>query len=161
MPRKPATPEEFAIRLDTDLFPYDLRPAPAGVRRWFTRNILEYTLSLLQGWTGKRPVLLAANEMGHLKVAVASTAYTCQLVVAGTAGDAYGIDIVLARLTSRLDVFIWDNTVMFKRSSDGITWCPEYEIPPGCYTMDTLTKAFNIRNKTAGAVARYQVIGYF
>ena len=79
----------------------------------------------------------------------------------GDAPDIYGAEITFAQKVMRLDIFIWDNDVMFKRSPDGITFDPEEEIPQGFYSVDAETLSFNIQNKTTGLTARYQVVGWY
>lgn len=84
-----------------------------------------------------------------------------QEIKAGDAPDVYATDIAFAQKVMRLDIFIWDNDALFKRSPDGITMDPETEIPQGFYSVDAETKSFNVQNKSSGQTARYQVVGWY
>jgi hypothetical protein len=61
-----------------------------------------------------------------------------------------------------MDIYVFDNRVIFKRSYDGQTWDDEWEIfQDSMLSIDVLTKSFNVRNATPGAPARLQVVGYY
>jgi hypothetical protein len=83
-----------------------------------------------------------------------------QEIKIGIAPDVYGVDDAFTQKVMRLDIFIWDNDVLFKRSPDGITMDPETEIPQGFYSMDAETLSFTIQNKNPGQAARYQIVGW-
>ena len=82
--------------------------------------------------------------------------------LAGNATDAYGAAIPFATTCVSVDIFIWDNAAVVKRSYDGVTWDDEFEIPANSgYMFDATTLQVKIKNKTAGSVARYSITGWY
>jgi hypothetical protein len=62
----------------------------------------------------------------------------------------------------RIDIYTFDNKMIFKRTRDGVTWDDEIELfKDSFYSFDCNTLQFNIKNYTAGLVARYQIIGWY
>lgn len=162
MPRRPATPEETPLRLDVDLNVEELNPYPRQVRRWFTSNIVQRTISLLCGWTGKRPRPVEVSETGLLYTASVSVPLVHQKVFSGSAGDAYGSDLIFPEPVDRLDVFAFDNPLMFKRAAPDGLYEEEIEIPANSmYSIDVVTEKVSVKNKTAGLTARYQIVGWY
>lgn len=81
----------------------------------------------------------------------------------GTAGAEY-LETPLAfdKTCETVDVFIFTNAAMVKRSMDGITWDDEFEVPADTmYSFDCKTLSINIKNKPDGANTRYQFNGWF
>jgi len=88
--------------------------------------------------------------------------YTHNDTKTGSAPDAYAGPITFDQRVSRVDIWIWDNAAIVKGSFDGTNFDDEIEIPANvAVSIDVCWLAFDIKNKTAGAVARYQVIGWF
>jgi len=105
--------------------------------------------------------MLRCTAAGELKTAPTSTGIEHNDTKSGDAPDAYGAAIEFDQVASRLDIFIWDNPAMVKRSLDGAVFDDEFEVPVGFYSIDAVTASFNIKNKTAASVARYQVVGWW
>jgi len=154
------TPEERVQKIKADLGE-DLDFEPERVRNFFTSNILTRTLAHLVGWTGKRGKMLRCTQAGELKTAPTSIGIEHNNTKSGNAPDEYGAAIEFDQVASRLDIFIFDNPAMFKRSLDGTTFEDEIEVPVGFYSVDCVTHSFNIENKTEASVARYQVVGWW
>jgi len=134
---------------------------PPRPHEFFVNSLFTRTLGYLVGWFGKIPRLLQCTSAGILKTAPTTTGFEKNDTKAGTAPDSYGAAIAFDTIVSRVDIFIWDNPAMVKRSPDGIIWHDEFEVPAGTmYSFDCVTHSFNIRNKSAGLVARYSVIGW-
>lgn len=162
MARLPARPEETPLRLDANLLIEEFKPQPTQVRRWFTSNILQNAISILCGWTGRKPVPLSATESGLLNVATVSVPFVHQKVFVGTAGDLYSPDLVFPEYVDRVDVFVWDNPLVFKRAAPGGIYEEEIELPANSmYSVDVTTEKIAVKNKSAGLVARYQIVGWY
>jgi len=162
MARKSARAEEIVIRLDTDLLPNELRPNPSQVRRWFTRNILQGVWGILFGWTGSKPRPLAVTDAGWLKVAASSVPFEHNIVFSGIAGDAWSGDLSFPTIVSRIDVFVWDNPLLFQRATQEGVYEGEIEIPlNSMYSFDAVTSKVRVMNKNAGSPARYQIVGWY
>ncbi|MBC7343856.1 MAG: hypothetical protein H5U03_00185 [Clostridia bacterium] len=162
MPRRPATPEETPLRLDADLNVEELNPHPRQVRRWFSSNIVQRTISLLCGWTGKRPRPVEVSETGLLYTASVSVPLLHQKVFAGQAGDAYGSDLIFPEPVDRVDIFVFDYALVFKRAAPDGLYEEEVEVPANSmYSFDAVTAKIAVKNKTAGQVSRYQIVGWY
>jgi len=160
--RQPAKPEETPLRLDANLLVEEFNPHPSQVRRWFVSNILQKTISILCGWTGRKPVPIGATDTGLLYTASVGVPYAHQKVFAGSAGDAYGSDLVFPEYVDRIDVFVWDNPLVMKRAAPGGLYEEEFEIPANSmYSFDATTEKVAVRNKSVGQVARYQIVGWY
>ena len=154
------TPEECPQKIKEHLLE-DLAFEPERVRNFYTSNIFMRALSHLVGWTGKRAKMLRCTQAGELKTAPTSTGIEHNDTQLGDAGDIYGPMVKFDQVVSRMDIFIWDNPVAFKRSIDGTTYDMPIEIPVGFYSVDAVTVGFAIRNNTEGQAARYQVVGWW
>ena len=154
------TPEERIQKVKEHLLE-DLDFEPERVRNFFTSNIFSRAFSHLVGWTGKKARMLRCTEAGELKTAPTSTGIEHNDVKSGDAPNSYGSAIEFDQIASRLDIFIWDYPVMFKRSLDGGPPDDEFEIPVGFYSLDCVTHSFYIKNETSTSQARYQVIGWW
>ena len=82
---------------------------------------------------------------------------------AGTAADAYlGTPLAFDKVCETVDVFIFTNAAIVKRSRDGTNWDDEFEAPADTmYSFDCKTHSINIKNKTAGNNAVYSIVGFF
>lgn len=79
----------------------------------------------------------------------------------GNAPGTYSTAIALASICQTVDIWVFDNAMMFKRSKDGDNWDDEFEIPADThFSYDGMTHSFNVANKAAG-VARYSIIGWW
>jgi len=162
MERKKLTVEEEHQNLIEEDFIEDLNLDPRKPIRFFIHNIIRRCFSFLFGWYGKKPVRLKATAAGELVVATTGTGYNHNQTKSGTAADTYGTDITFTNTCSRVDVWVWDNPAIIKRSADGITYDDEIEISANSfYSFDCSTKMMNIKNKTAGSNARYQFVGWW
>ena len=154
------TPEELVQNVEEFLLE-DLKFDPPQVRRFYTSNIFSRTFSHIVGWTGRRARMLRCTEAGELKTAPTSTGIETNDSKPGNAPDDYAGMITFDQVASRLDIFIWNNPAIIKRSLDGLTYQDEIEVPAGFYSVDAVTVGFDIKNESAGAVARYQVVGWW
>lgn len=95
-------------------------------------------------------------------------------VLKGTAGNDFDpagggvgiLDFVWAGVTGVtriLEMKIWDQPAIMKMSYDGVEWGPEFELdqddPP--MQIPHAAREFQIKNKTAGLDARFQIIGFW
>lgn len=132
------------------------------VSKFYINNIIQHTISELIGLYDSKLVNLRCTEDGALHVSVIGGGYDRNETKSGNASDSYGSAIEFSQACSRVDVFIFDNPAVFKRSRDGVTWDDEFELPADSfYSFDATTLQFNIKNKTGGSTARYSVIGWY
>jgi len=135
---------------------------PKYVPWMYISNVIQRVFARTLGQGPFGPVPIRCNEDGSLYVAGLGGAYTRHYPHKGTAPDAYGANIVMAQPYGRVDIFTFDNKMLFKRSRDNVTWDDEIELfKESFYSIDVVTKAFNIKNYTAGLTARYQIIGWY
>lgn len=154
------TPEEQVQKVKEHLLE-DLKFEPEQVRNFFVTNLFSRVFAHLVGWTGKNAKMLRCTSAGELKTAPTSTGIEHNDTKSGDAPDTYGVMQTFDQVASRLDVFIWDNPALIKRSVDGSTYEDVIEVPVGFYSVDAVTVGFAIQNKTAASVARYQIIGWW
>ena len=154
------TPEERVQKVKAHL-PEDLEFEPEVVRNFFVTNIFSRVFSHLVGWTGKRAKMLRCTQAGELKTAPTSTGIEYHDTKSGDAPNNYDAVIEFDQLVSRLDIFIFDNPAYIKRFLVAESDFDDIEVPVGFYSLDAVTYGFKIKNKTADAVARYQVVGWW
>ena len=135
---------------------------PKHVRRFFVSNIFQRVLAHILGWSEDGARRLICTTAGILKVATTGAGFEHNDTKTGNAPDAYGAAIVFDSVCSRVDIFISTNSAIIKRSADGSTYDDEIEITSGTfYSFDCVTHSINIKNKTAGQVAVYKIIGWY
>ena len=80
----------------------------------------------------------------------------------GDAPNSYGDAIAFDSICQTVDVWVFDNAMMFKRTRDGDNYDDEFEIPADThFSFDGKTHSFNVANKTPDSVARYSIIGWW
>jgi len=82
-------------------------------------------------------------------------------VVAGNAEDDWGVGTSFTEIVCRIDFFIWDNPAQIRILDVQSIMGPIFEVSIGFYSIDCRAKGFYIKNKTAGQIARFQVIGWW
>ena len=154
------TPEERVQKVKAHL-DEDLDFEPEHVRNFFTSNIFTRALAHLVGWTGRGAKMLRCTQAGELKTAPTSTGIEYHDTKAGDAPNEYAAIIAFDVIVSRLDVFIFDNPAYLKRYLTAESDLDDIEVPVGFYSVDAVTYGFQIKNKTADSIARYQVVGWW
>ena len=98
------------------------------------------------------------------------SAYRYQVHIANAAPDVYGVAYEFAdpqtgaNATTRfIDITIWDNPAHLSFSYDGVYFGDDMEIDPDHPPLQLpfAVRAFKIKNKTAGSIARWQVCGFW
>jgi len=80
----------------------------------------------------------------------------------GNAPDSYGTALAFDAVCHSVDVFVFDNAALVKRTWDGTNYDDEFEIPAdSVFSFDAKTHSINIKNKTSGSTARYSIIGWY
>jgi hypothetical protein len=154
--------ERVVQNVRDETFTEDVDYDPPRPLRFFIDNLFRRVLAHLVGYTGRTSVRLRCTSAGELKVATVGAGYEYNDTKSGNAPNTYGAAIQFDKTVSRVDIWIWDNAAIFKRTSDGLVWNDEIEIPANTtFHFDASTHSFNIKNKTAGSVARYQVVGWW
>lgn len=135
---------------------------PKYIPWMYISNVIQRVFARTLGQGPFGPVPIRCNEDGSLFVAGLGGAYTRNHVEKGTAPDAYGSAIAFPQTMGRIDLTVFDQKMLFKRSRDGVLWDDEIEVfKDSFYSFDCNTLQFNVQNYTAGLNARYQCIGWF
>lgn len=155
-------PTRVTQRIQADNLFESLGFDPAYLPWMYVDNVIQRVLARTMGQGPYGPVTIKCNEEGALFVAGMGGGYTRNVNLSGSAPDAYGAAIAFPAAMGRIDIFTYDNVMLFKRSRDGINWDDEYEIfKDSFYSLDCTTLQFNVQNKVALSVARYTVVGYY
>jgi hypothetical protein len=128
----------------------------------YISNIIQRVFARTLGQGPFGPVPIRCNEDGSLYVAGLGGGYTRNENKTGNAPDAYAAAIAFSAAMGRVDIFTFDNKMVFKRSRDGVTWDDEIELfKDSFYSIDCTTLQFNVKNYAAGLIARYQIAGWY
>jgi len=135
---------------------------PKYVPWMYISNVIQRVFARTLGQGPFGPVPIRCNEDGSLYVAGLGGGYTRNQNKTGNSPDAYGAAIAFSAAMGRVDIFTFDNKMVFKRTRDGVTWDDEIELfKDSFYSIDCTTLQFNVKNYTAGLIARYQIAGWF
>ena len=81
---------------------------------------------------------------------------------AGIAPDSVPMLIEFEPPCMRIDVGVFDNTLLIAFSSDKIFYGTERELPAGIFlSLDEWVHAIRIRNKVVASPARFDITGYY
>lgn len=137
---------------------------PQFVKRFVIGGVVQRGISYLMAWnylTGE-PVKLTSTPSGVLRVTSSGGGKAVNDTKSGNAPDAYGAALTFDSTAVSVDIFIWNNTAMIQRSSDGVLYNDEFEVAANTvFSFDADTKAVKIKNKVALSVARYSIIGWW
>ncbi len=160
--------EELKKLLDQRVLDPSLRvdeiPIQPFTPHYRTNNFIQNTLSRLfaRYVAGERWRYLTVDANDRLLVSTIQGSYDRNDTKSGNAPDAYGAAIAFDKIITRIDITIWEFAAMFKRTHDGATWDDEFELPPGTMiSLDATCHSVNIKNKAAGNVARYSIVGWW
>lgn len=135
---------------------------PAYVPWFYVDNVLQRVLARTLGQGPYGPVPIRCNADGSLYVAGLGGGYTRNETKTGNAPNAYGTAITFTAPMGRIDLYTFDNKMIFKRSRDGVTWDDEIEVfKDSFYSMDVTTLQVKLKNYQSGLIARYQLIGWY
>lgn len=141
----------------------DLKLSPEYTREAFTSNKFGRVLSLLEGWTGDRVKFLRCTIGGVLKTAPMGSGLEEYKPVAATLSDnnfAEGIrdnDIPYARWDFLIETH--DAIIEF-RNKVNTDWGDEIALTTGWHSIDIVSNGVQIKNRTGGSNAKYQIVGY-
>jgi hypothetical protein len=81
---------------------------------------------------------------------------------AGIAPDTVPMLMEFEPPCMRIDIGVFDNTLLISFSSDKIFYGTERELPAGIFlSLDEWVHAVRIRNKVPGSAARFDLTGYY
>jgi hypothetical protein len=156
------TPKQIFQRLQSENLFEILDLDPKYVPWMYISNVIQRVFARTLGQGPFGPVPIRCNEDGSLYVAGLGGGYTRNENKIGNAPNAYAGAIKFSAPMGRVDIFVFDNKMFFKRSRDGITWDPEIELfKDSFYSFDCTTLQFDIKNYTTGLIARYQILGWY
>lgn len=162
MPKKDIIVEAENLEITDNRLRLDVTSKPSFLRRFFTSNIFTRSLAHLVGRGSKDSKLIRCTEAGELKVAVVGSGYEDNDTKVGNAPDAYAGLQAFDSICSRVDIFVFDNAMMIRRSPDGVRVNDEIEIPANSvFSIDAITASFEVKNETALSVARYSIVGWY
>lgn len=160
--------EELKRLLDQQVLDPSLRvdeiPIQPFTPHYRTNNFIQNTLSRLfaRYEAGDRWRWLTVDANNRLLVSTIAGSLDNNDTKTGNAPDAYGANIAFDSVASRLDIYVFDNPAYFKRSKTGAAFDDEFEIPAGVILhLDATCHSINIKNKGAGNVARYSIVGWW
>lgn len=136
---------------------------PKYLRKFFTSNIVQRVFSYLFGWDYIQgiPVKLQATPEGLLRVSALPVYFSINETFSGNAPDSYGTPLTFAGIVQHVDIWVMNNDAVIQRSIDGSTWQSEITVyRDSYYGFDASTIAIRIRNRVAGSVAQYQIVGW-
>jgi len=155
-------PKVIYQRIQSSKVPETLDFDPRYVPWFYINNVLQRVLARTYGQGPFGPVPIRCNADGSLYVAGLGGGYTDNETKTGNAPDAYGAAIEFSAPMGRIDLYTFDNKMIFKRSRDGVKWNDEIEVfKDSFYSMDVTTLQVKLHNYQAGLIARYQLIGWF
>jgi hypothetical protein len=139
-----------------------LKFIPKTLAKFFVSNIFVRTFAHIFAHFGKVPKPVQCTEEGYLKTQTVGTAFVHNDTKSGNAPDEYGTPITFSYICYRVDVFVYNYDAHFTRSEDGQVFDPEILVKANTmYSFDCKTAAFKIKNRTAGQIASYQVVGWY
>jgi hypothetical protein len=159
---KDITPErKYQVIQSENLFG-EIDAEPRYIRKWYVDNIITRTLARIVGQGPYGPVPAKCTADGSLAVVARGGAFDHYVVKNGTASDE-GVIQTFDEVVSRIDIFIYDNPAIVQLRRDlVIAMGDDIELfKNSFYSLDVYTKQVKIRNQTAGANARYRLIGWF
>lgn len=92
---------------------------------------------------------------------------TRNITYSGNAADAYPAITQFPNLEQSEIIWVqtWDEALMFKLSADGVNYQDEIEVDPdknlGAWFHRVSARGMALKNKSAGSVARYQIVVFF
>jgi hypothetical protein len=139
-----------------------LKFIPRTLAKFFVSNIFVRTFAHIFAHYGKIPKPVQCTEEGIIKVQIANETITHNETKSGDAPDDYGTPITFSHICYRVDVFVYNNDALLIRSAEGLIYDSEILIKANTmYSFDCKTASFKIKNKTAGRIASYQVVGWY
>ena len=158
----PIKTTEVWQNLISQVFAEDIEFDPEAVQRFFVNNLVQRTLAHLVGQGKKKGIPIRATEAGALVVAMTGLAFEDSKVSSATFTDDDADQIVYTHVVSRIDVTIWTNPVLMRLSPDGTRWGDWIERNADSeYSLDCAVSKLEIKNKTPGSNARYQLVGWY
>jgi len=155
-------PKTIYQRINTENLFETFALDPKYVPWMYISNVIQRVFARTLGQSPLGPVPIKCSEDGSLFVAGLGGGYTQNETKFGNAPDAYGAPIQFSAPMGRVDIYCFDQKMIFKRSRDGVLWNNEIELfKDTFYSFDCTTFQFNLKNYAAGITARYQVIGWF
>jgi len=145
-------------RLAIDPTELELDPKESPV--YWVSNLYQRTLTLLTGITSGGIKTISATNSGALHVAVVSSGLESYSVVSGDAEDTYATadTFTFTQSVNRWDVLIENNEAVISfRNSDTETYGADRPLPVGFHSIDFVADGIKVKNRTALAVALYNI----
>ena len=112
-------------------------------------------------------MMRAAGSVGRVQLSIwdlAGKIPTGNVTYDGNALDNYPVMTLLRRPSEILLIQAWGERLTVKLSKDGVTYQDEFEIDPdknfGSWLRRYSARGFALKNTTAAAIARYQVVAF-
>jgi len=141
---------------------YDFQDLLDKTLQLFVDNIIRRVQAILIAKSRADFKTLGCTEDGSLWVSWGRTALDAVGVFEGDAPDDY-TTLEFTNIPDIVDIWIYDNTALLKFQTEAATSFAnlELEMWASCfYSIPARIKKIQIKNKTAGSVARYKILGW-
>ena len=146
-------------QIDEDKLQPDLEFRLNRFTKFFVTNIFDRALSYLVGWTGNAAKMLQCTSGGILKVTSSGTIYENNDTKTGTSTNTYTSVGSFDFTASKVEIWIYTNDILFKRSSDGTTFDDEIIIEKGgYYEFEASTADIEIKSRVSSVHSTFQVV---
>lgn len=158
----PVTPREEHQEIDEIHFKENLRFLPGYVSKFFISNLVQRTLAHLVGWTGIQSIMLRCTSAGVLKTAEVGTGFEYNDTKRGFTEDTWSADVIFDEKVSRIDIWVFDNAMSFKRANELEVYNDDIELEAGqTYSFDCVTSKIAVKSRDPGLSAKYQIVGWW
>lgn len=146
------------------LIPGELNPVPEFPDDLFIDTLFKPTITLLYGINDADPKLIGATTENCLKAASYGSGYHTYEQKTGTAPDTYNSthQINTTVLFHKADVLVETNDaeIAFENSVTGFDG-DSIIVPVGFYSVEFVADKIQIKNRTAGSAATYQMVVWY
>ena len=145
------------------IYPLGISLDPETVHRFYTDNFIQRTLAMLAGESVLGQQLVRVSTSGAIHTVQSGSAIESYDTIDGNAPDAYGAAhrLTISDFASYWTLFVENNDaeIQFMNGDSGV-WFDSLVLKPGYSSFQINTSACQIRNRTPGSVAVYQMIGW-
>jgi len=160
--KKGYDPERIYQKIRSAFQQENLTFDPKYQKDFYVDNIVIRTLARILAEGPSSPILLTCDENGSLNVSTKYQKLEHNQTIADTAADDWSAEIDFEAIVYRLDIWVWDNPMIFKRGPEGGIEEDEIELDADSfYSFDAETEFIFVKNKTVGLDARYQIVGWY
>ncbi len=159
MPRRSAEVKETAQRILRRIHILNLDLSPSEVKNSYTSNIFQKAIAILIGETEAGDFIpLKATNTGILRVQANLGGYTDYTPHEGTASDSYTSTNTFEEEFIHVSILVEDNDAVISMKDQNGVWKGDIPLTTGWHAFDFNGTGIRIKNRTAGANAKYTII---